>query len=112
MSKEKWEAYVKYAEQETASDFYPTWLTDDRPGILWAASRLAELEQQVSNLEEYMLKGVAFRDELQSRVTILEEAIKKIYTTQIYEDRKKELGVSEEMVGAIIEAAEKAGCRI
>lgn len=33
------------------------------------------LKQQVANLEEYMLKGVAFRDELQARVKELESQL-------------------------------------
>jgi len=41
----------------------------------------------------------------------LSEAIKCIYTTQMYEDRKKESGVSVEMVSAILNAATLAGCR-
>ena len=35
--------------------------------------RISELKQQVANLEEYMLKGVAFRDELQSRLAAMEK---------------------------------------
>jgi hypothetical protein len=34
-----------------------------------------DYQEQVKNLEEYMLKGVAFRDELQGRVKRLEEAL-------------------------------------
>ena len=34
------------------------------------------LKQQVTNLEEYMLKGVAFRDELHSRLALLEKVAK------------------------------------
>ena len=37
--------------------------------------RIKELEQQVATLEEYMLKGVAFRDELQAELTRLREAV-------------------------------------
>ena len=40
-------------------------------------ARIAEFQQQVANLEEYMLKGVAFRDELQARIRELEEEHKK-----------------------------------
>lgn len=36
-------------------------------------ARIAELKQQVGNLEEYMLKGVVFRDELQFRLAALEK---------------------------------------
>ena len=74
-------------------------------------ARIKELEYQNKQLTEYVEKGVAFRDGLQAKVFGLEQAIKKIYTTQMYEDRKKESGVSVEMVSAILEAAEKAGCR-
>ena len=34
--------------------------------------RINELKQQVKNLEDYMLKGVAFRDELQARLAAAE----------------------------------------
>jgi len=36
--------------------------------------KVVELKQQVANLEEYMLKGVAFRDELQAELKQLREA--------------------------------------
>jgi L-fucose isomerase-like protein len=75
-------------------------------------TRIAELEYQNKSMEKYVTEGIAFRDDLQVRCATLEQAIKKIYTTQMYEDRTKELGVGVEMVGAILEAAEKAGCRI
>jgi hypothetical protein len=37
--------------------------------------QLADETQKVANLEEYMLKGVAFRDELQAKIKRLEEAV-------------------------------------
>jgi hypothetical protein len=37
--------------------------------------QLVDLQKQVDNLTEYMLKGVAFRDELQAKIKQLEEAI-------------------------------------
>lgn len=40
--------------------------------------RIRELEQQVVNLEEYMLKGVAFRDELQARSAQLEKVAEAV----------------------------------
>jgi hypothetical protein len=51
------------------------------------------------------------RDTALSRAEELSEAIKRIYTTQMYENKKRESGVSVEMVSAILEAAEIAGCR-
>jgi hypothetical protein len=33
-------------------------------------NNIVDLKQQVSNLEEYMLKGVAFRDELQAQLDL------------------------------------------
>lgn len=37
-------------------------------------------EQRVANLEEYMLKGVAFRDELQAQLCVAREAIQALLT--------------------------------
>lgn len=42
--------------------------------------RIKELEQQIANLEEYVTKGVAFRDELQANVALLQEALEKAET--------------------------------
>ncbi len=39
-----------------------------------SSARIAELEQQVRTLDEYVTKGVAFRDELQARIKELEGA--------------------------------------
>ena len=47
----------------------------------------------------------------EARIRELEEAIRRIYATQMYEGRKKESGVSVEMVSAILDAAALAGCR-
>ena len=47
--------------------------TDTFPAVV---SRVKELEYQVKQLEEYMLKGVAFRDELQTHIITLKQAIK------------------------------------
>jgi hypothetical protein len=40
-----------------------------------ALAQIADEKQKVASLEEYMLKGVAFRDELQARVKVLERLI-------------------------------------
>lgn len=41
-------------------------------------ARVKELEQQVANLEGYMLRGFAFRDELQAKLDALEKVARKI----------------------------------
>ena len=63
--------------------------------------------------EYYERELTALRADLAAdlRIKRLEKAIKKIYTTQMYEDRKKESGVSVEMVSAILDAAALAGLR-
>mgnify|MGYP001603957583 CR=1 FL=1 len=53
---------------------------------------LAEKGQQVATLEEYMLKGVAFRDELQSRLALLEgERVLMIEEAQMNTVAKEQL---------------------
>jgi len=46
-----------------------------RADLAAALAQLADEKQKVANLEEYMLKGVAFRDELQTRVKELGKLI-------------------------------------
>jgi len=46
-----------------------------RANLAAALAQLADEKQKVANLEEYMLKGVAFRDELQTRVKELGKLI-------------------------------------
>ena len=43
---------------------------------------LEDEQQKVRNLEEYMLKGVAFRDELQARIKELEGAVEWVRQNQ------------------------------
>ena len=40
-------------------------------------AEVTEYKRQVATLEEYMLKGVTFRDELQARIRELDEKIKR-----------------------------------
>jgi len=51
--------------------------------------QLADEKQKVANLEEYMLKGVAFRDELQARVKELE--CQKTALQQVNEEAERKL---------------------
>lgn len=47
----------------------------------------------------------------EKEVERMKGAIRRIYTTQMYEDKIKESGVSVEMVSAILDAASIAGVR-
>jgi hypothetical protein len=51
------------------SHFYPTDCFE------YAKRRLIDCEASCKNLEEYVEKGVAFRDELQARVALLEKVV-------------------------------------
>ena len=73
--------------------------------------RMEGLEVRLSAHDDYILEIERDRDALLKRAEELSGAIKRIYTTQMYEDRKKESGVSVEMVSAILDAATLAGCR-
>lgn len=42
----------------------------------------------------------------------LREAVRRIYTTQVYEHKKRIFGISVELVSSILDAATLAGCRI
>lgn len=66
-------------------------LSSFEESVLWAAGRIAELDQQVKNLEEYVLKGVAFRDELQADLSALRarcEDVERIAIKLFLNDRR------------------------
>jgi hypothetical protein len=76
---------------------------DSATGIMYQQSYHEEREKNAA-LRADLAAANAAKEELS-------EAIKRIYTTQMYEDRKKESGVSVKMVSAILNAAALAGCR-
>ncbi|MFZ3043712.1 MAG: hypothetical protein WA058_01215 [Minisyncoccia bacterium] len=62
---------VRYLSKE-----FPDYVEPGDPLVV----RIAELEKQVATLEEYVLKGVAFRDELQAKLAEAEGAREKAET--------------------------------
>lgn len=57
----------------------------------------AELEYQVKQLEEYMLKGVAFRDELQAEIAQLKELPNGDFDERMFRRICKNCKISEDM---------------
>jgi len=75
-------------------------LTDEthnlRADLAAALAQLADEKQKVANLEEYVLKGVAFRDDLQARVKELE--CQKKALQQVNEEIESRLCATREAI--------------